>query len=637
MKKIITLLLCSFIVITTLAQNIGIGTTTPNANALLDMSSSNKGILVPRMDSVQRKNIANTKGLLVFDTTFKSFWYNTGADWQQIIAGNNNTIATPKGKIVGDMLFWNGTAWDVVPVGLPGQALVLSTSGVPLWGAPKTDTAATGNAYFYPTTNNSAYKSFLGLLYSRLAVSELNNGGGPFLNAERLDIDFVRSTWILQEVPTDEAILAWQELNIPQINQGNFSVDNPIVLLAYLRIRDIINNTNSFLAATTDARLQQLNISAVEKNDIKIFRAEARYLRAFAYYNAIDLFGNFEFSTEANIVSGLKPSYGTRTNLFNFIESEILAIEADLLPTKTNEYGRADKSCAWMLMAKLYLNAQVYIGVPKYTQCLTYLNKIIGTTLYSVSNNYKNLFLVDNNTGEALNEIIFPILADGQRLTTFGNTTFLTHASVGGSMVPANFGIVEGWAGLRCRRECANIIDQTGIADTRNTLYKSGQSLNILNPSTFTEGYGINKYRNKNINGTDGNSTTFVSTDFPIYRLADVWLMYAESVLRGGSGGNVNQALTFMNFIRGRSGAASISSTDLTLNFILDERVRELYWEGHRRTDLIRYNRFTGGDYLWQFKGGIINGTSTYSFTNIYPIPASILSSNGNMVQNFGY
>jgi starch-binding outer membrane protein, SusD/RagB family len=637
MRKIIILLPLLFCLSILYAQNIGIGTNSPNSNAVLDIKSDTKGILVPRMDSAQRKNIANTKGLLVYDSTFSSFWYNTGSEWLQVIAGKSNTVAAPKGKIVGDMLYWNGTAWTLVPVGLPGQALVLSASGVPTWGAPKTDTSASGNAYFFPTSNNSAYKNFLGLLYARLAVSDPNNGGGPFLNNERLDIDFVRSTWILQEVPTDEAILAWQELGIPQLNQSSFSPENAIVLLAYLRIRDIINNANSFLAATTDERLQPLNLSLVEKNDIKVYRAEARYLRAFAYYHAIDLFGNFEFSTETSVANGETASYGTRANLFNYVESELLAIENDLLPTKTNEYGRADKSCAWMLLAKLYLNAQVYTGSSKYTQCLTYINKIIGTTLYSLTNNYNYLFLADNNLNGAQNEIIFPIVADGQRLTTFGNTTFLTHASVGGSMLPANFGILGGWAGLRCRREFVNIVEQTGVADTRNMLYKPGQSLFIQNPSNFVEGYGVNKYKNKNVNGTNGVSTSFVGTDFPVYRLADVWLMYTECVLRGGQGGTINMATTFMNFIRGRSGALGVSSSDITLNFVLDERARELYWEGHRRSDLIRFNKFTGLDYLWQFKGGIINGTSTYPFVNLYPIPTSILTGNGNMVQNLGY
>ena len=113
--------------------------------------------------------------------------------------------------------------------------------------------------------------------------------------------------------------------------------------------------------------------------------------------------------------------------------------------------------------------------------------------------------------------------------------------------------------------------------------------------------------------------------------------MYAECVLRGGTGGNTNMAVTFMNFIRGRSGAVGISSTDLTLDYIFRERTRELYWEGHRRSDLIRFNKFSGSDYLWQWKGGSVNGAATPAFTNLYPIPTDILLANGNMIQNAGY
>lgn len=619
------------------AQNIGIGTTLPDPNALLDISSSSKGILIPRMDSVQRKNIPATRGLLVYDTTYKSFWYHNGAGWLRITAGVADNTPVQAGNRVGDMLYWNGNTWVLVPVGLPGQALVLNSGGLPRWGAPVTDTSSqTGNAYFFPSGDNSAYKSFLGLLYARLATIETVSTGRFIANNEP-DYDFMRCLWMLQQTPTDEAAVAWTDAGVQPLNQNNFTPDNPFLLCFYRRLKDVIENANSFLNSTSAQRLDEISMGSAERARIVTYRAEARFLRALAYYYAIDIFGGFEFFTENPPAAGIAPSYINRNDLFLYVESELLAIDTDLMAARTNEYGRADKATAWMLLAKLYLNAAVYTGTSRYTECLTNLNKIIGTAQYALSTQYRWLFLADNRTNNAQEEIIFPVVAEGKRLPTFGNTTFIVHAATGGNMVPADYGIDGGWFGLRTRRECANILDATGAGDTRNFLYKNGQSQTINNLTNFNEGYAITKFRNKNANGSDSDTSFFVSTDFPLFRLADVWLMYAESVLRGGNGGNINMAVTFMNFIRGRSGAAGISSSDLTLNYIFEERTRELYWEAHRRSDLIRFNRFSGNNYLWQWKGGALNGVATPTAVNLYPLPAAVLLSNGNLVQNPGY
>jgi hypothetical protein len=164
----------------------------------------------------------------------------------------------------------------------------------------------------------------------------------------------------------------------------------------------------------------------------------------------------------------------------------------------------------------------------------------------------------------------------------------------------------------------------------------------ISNVGTFTEGIGVTKF--KNVTDTGGPApnahATFVSTDFPMFRLGDAYLMYAEAVLRGGGGGDMGTALTYVNDLRQRAygnTSGDITSGQLTLNFILDERGRELYWEGHRRTDLIRFGQFTNGSYTWEWKGNSPNGTSTSSFRDLYPIPVNDLNANPNLVQNPGY
>lgn len=162
---------------------------------------------------------------------------------------------------------------------------------------------------------------------------------------------------------------------------------------------------------------------------------------------------------------------------------------------------------------------------------------------------------------------------------------------------------------------------------------------------TGTDGYSSTKYRNKTRSGgpaADADPAgNWVDIDFPVFRLAEIYLIYAESVLRGGSGGDAGTALSLINLLRTRAydgnTSGNITSGQLTLDFILDERGRELYYEAHRRTDLIRYNKFTTDGYLWAWKGGIAAGRAVESKYNIFPLPSNDLSSNPNLVQNNGY
>lgn len=171
--------------------------------------------------------------------------------------------------------------------------------------------------------------------------------------------------------------------------------------------------------------------------------------------------------------------------------------------------------------------------------------------------------------------------------------------------------------------------------------YTDGQSLEIESIPPFDQGYAVTKFKNIDSNGNQGNDSSgeFVDTDIPIIRLAEIYLNYAEANLRGGGGDN-NRAVSAINELRVRAygdASGNISSSDLDLGFVLDERSRELYWEGQRRTDLIRFNSFTTNAYLWPFKGNQANGASVSSFRNIFPIPSNTISTNPNLIQNDGY
>jgi hypothetical protein len=208
-------------------------------------------------------------------------------------------------------------------------------------------------------------------------------------------------------------------------------------------------------------------------------------------------------------------------------------------------------------------------------------------------------------------------------------------------MPASTFGINGGWSGLRTTRNLVNLFpDATGTADKRAQFYTVGQNLEIGSQTEFTQGYAVTKYRNIKRDGTSGQSQGHSDIDIPLFRLPEMYLIYAEAVLRGGSGGDVATAVQYINNLRARaygSAAGNISSGQLTTDFIIDERARELYWEGHRRTDLIRYNRFTDASYLWPWKGGVSTGTGVPSFRRLYPLPSRDVNANTNLRQNTGY
>jgi hypothetical protein len=248
----------------------------------------------------------------------------------------------------------------------------------------------------------------------------------------------------------------------------------------------------------------------------------------------------------------------------------------------------------------------------------------------------------DNNlNSSATGEFIFTINYDGLKTQGYGGTTFLTHACVGGSMPASSFGVGGGWSGTRATKNLPQLFpDVTGTLDKRSQFYTSGQNLEIGNLTTFTDGLAVTKYKNIKRDGSNGQSQDFSDIDMPLFRLAEMYLIYAEAVLRGGTGGDATAALGYINNLRTRAytnTSGNISSGQLTLDFILDERSRELYWEGFRRTDLIRYNKFVEGTYLWPWKGGVASGTGVAGYRTIYPIPSRDINANTNLIQNPGY
>lgn len=483
----------------------------------------------------------------------------------------------------------------------------------------------------------AGYRAALAKIYGGLALTGNNgpDGAGDLGGIDEGFSSYLRNYWNLQELTTDEAVIAWNDQTIKDLHEMDWTPADVFNRALYSRIFYQITLINEFIRQASDDNLSARGITGADADAIRGFSAEARFLRALSYLHALDLFGNTTFVTEEDEVGAFLPRRATRAELFAYVESECLAMESSLPAPRQNEYARADQAAVWMVLANLYLNAQVYTGTAKFTEAITYSKKVIDAG-YTLENNYRHLFLADNHTST---EIILPVAFDGNNTRTWGGTTFLVHAPVGGDMNIAEFGIDGGWGGLRTTAAFVDkFADVTGNTDKRAIFHTAGQNKEIANISEFRDGFAIGKWKNVTRNGTAGKSLTFPDTDFPIFRLGEAYLIYAEAVLRGGTGGSTGQALTYFNALRQRAyGNTNGNETSITLDDIIDERGRELYWEGKRRTDLVRFNLFTTSTYLWPWKGGVPDGRSVEAFRNIFPIPSPEINTNPNLIQNDGY
>ena len=488
----------------------------------------------------------------------------------------------------------------------------------------------------------NSYQQFLAKLYAGLAITgQQGPAGQPDITGiDEGESQYIRGLWVMQELTTDEAIIAWNDKTIKNFHWHTWTSQDLFINATFNRLDFQVKLCNEFLRQTSDEKLDARGVDATLRDQIKTYRAEARFLRALSYWHFLDLFGGVGMVTEDSPSEFFLPEQATKLEMFEFIEQDLLDCMVDMNePTAvSNDYPRADKAAAWMLLSKLYMNAEVYIQSARYSDAMMYIEKVINESGRSLAGDYDELFLADNDRAAIRKEFIFAVAFDGLRTTTFGGTTFLTHAPVGGSMSPSEFGINGGWGGIRTTSAFVSKFNDFN-ADDRANFHTDGQTLEIVNVGNFTDGYAIAKFRNVDVNGNPGSDAAgdFVDTDFPVFRLADAYLMYAEAQLRGG-GGDAGTALNYVNMLRQRAyGGTSGNVGSVNLQFILDERARELHWEAHRRTDLIRFGQFTGGAYIWPWKGNVPNGAPTATFRNLFPIPASALGGNPQLVQNPGY
>lgn len=471
----------------------------------------------------------------------------------------------------------------------------------------------------------NAIEGIMSKLYGSFALSGPNGPGSSDISDDPGESPFLRGIVNLQDFTADGMKNRWGDDGLDQLTTtSNWDENNKFFRYLYNRAYYTIPQCNNLINI----------LGSVDVANEEQVLSEIRFLRSLSYYYLIDCFGKGVLATENNFGETNPLPEASRLELFNYVESELLAIE-NTLPN-TNSYGRANKSVARMLLAKLYLNAEVYTGTARYTDALTYTKKVIDEGGYSLSPSFVSMFSGDNNSST---EVIYPLIADPLVSQSFGNTTYIVNGSLNSAtMTLSSYGATEGWGGHRATKAWYGLFGSLGTStdDRAQLFWTAGHTYEMTDYKEWTNGYPSIKFRNSNfIGGT--TPTSFSGTDFPLFRLADAYLMYAECVVRGATGGSISQAVDYVNDVRERSNASTITAGDLTLAFLIDERGRELNLEGHRRSDLIRFGMFTGGSYLWPWKGNALNGTSIPSTYKLFPIPVQALQANPNLTQNPGY
>lgn len=464
-----------------------------------------------------------------------------------------------------------------------------------------------------------------------------NTAGSGKMNSDDLSsnrgYDLMRNLFNIQEGPTDECAFRWLSGdNLFDLAYMRWDATETFVTDTYYRLYYNIALCNDMLRHAAEV---PASFSDTEKAEVKTLAAQVRFYRAMNYAWVLDLFGQGPFVDENTPQSNYIPERYSGEQILAYIESELDAIIADL--PDAPEYARVGKGAVYALQSRVFLNAATTAGVDRYTECVTAVRNLMAMGRYSLEPDFAKLFNADNH--KRTNEIILAFCVDHATSPTWGTTTNLVQGSCGSdnSQDPSKYGINNGWGNYRLRGEYAELFGAVdGNPDSRCMIFTTDQSQWLDNSiDEASAGYHLEKWTNLTDEGTQSCDTSDgVDTDYPAFRLAEAMLNGAEAVLRGGSGMSRAEALDLVNEVRRRAykgNGGDITNAQLTLEFLLDERGRELAYESFRRSDLVRHGKFTTGDYLWQWKGGVKSGRAVDSKYNVYPIPSSELAANPNL------
>lgn len=536
------------------------------------------------------------------------------------------------------------------------------------------------NAQATPDVKALYTKCYAGL------IMEGNDGNADFTIDDAGKSTLLRNVYNFNELSTDESICWWSDGGITDVGYNRCEPSNATLRFLYYRLMSNISFCNQYL-------------SIPETQGDKTMLAEVRFLRAYNYLLMLDFFGDPSFvetispdmprqAHSQNTAYDPSASY-TRADLlrlgreflFKWVEGELLAAEPDLLPAawRTDSdpnYGRADKGAAWLLLSRLYLNAGTYLNGDGqnnayWQQALTYAEQVMGayalfddTRIQQTARDhgyqpYDLLFMGDNGSNGSSCEAVLPLLQDGKTTKGWGGSLFFVACHYNNKMntvADLTAGTTgNDWAGMRMRPQLLEkfVADPTQLLgkstaeiramniDNRALFWGKGsgadeRTLELGDNSTFYQGITTTKWNNNYSNGGTPHDSYDMDTDFFLLRAAEAWLNAAEAEMHLNGEGST-KAKGYIDAIRSRAHATTKAS--YTLDDILDERAREFYCEGQRRTDLIRFNQFGGmqATYTWDYKGGEPNGASFDKHYNVYPLPASEVAANSNLTQIDGY
>lgn len=501
------------------------------------------------------------------------------------------------------------------------------------------------------------FESGLAYIYgSYVLVSQNDPGSSDISVSDAGQSELCRQYLNLQEMAADGLKCVWGDSYITDTQNATWTDQgNSAITAVYTRGMMAITRANEFLRQSSGSSI----------DGVEALRAEARFVRAYSYWILLDIFGNPPFATEDNIGGDLPRQLG-RVGLYEWLETELTEL-VSLLPA-TNEYPRVGRGAAQGLLARLYLNAEVYTGTAQWQKAQDAAAAVIESQTYDLCSNYEHLFLQDNGeNADAIKEMIFAVPYDRDFTQSWGGTTTLVSASLddaNSAAVAEYLGFplgseinVERWNGYHVPAEyvernfgitwTASSDDQPlgyspVLSDKRAFLSNVGCTKEY-DPTSATTGWRCWKYTSRDSKGnlfSNGDTySKFSSADFPMMRLAEMYLIYAEAACRLSGSHTItrdSQAGKYIKALRDRAGVATASAIEL--DDILAERGAELMWEGHRRTDLIRYGYFTSMSFPWPYKGGVASGkTAIPSYRTVYPLLDSDLTENPELKQNTGY
>lgn len=466
----------------------------------------------------------------------------------------------------------------------------------------------------------------------------------------------VRAMWNINELPTDEATCSWGD-GLQELNSATYDPSHPWVKLYYTRLTLGITTCNQYLQ--------------LAGSDDVTRTAEVRFLRAMQYFLLMDAYGNVPFTETLE-----KPTQKSRQEMYEWLVGELKAIEPNLMdaqPKKSTDanYGRIDKAACWLLLSRLYLNAEVYTGTAHWQEAKDYADKVIKSryrlNTTGSSNGkwsaYQMVFMGDNMETSAANEILFPIVNISGKTASYGNSLFLIaacfdsnmHANADEDPNGSNGCTGQNWIGLHPRvslikkffegKDIPNVSSKemtTAANDDRAIFWGEDRPLEISNITKSADGFGVAKFINYNAEASSPAhvDSKFADMDWPFMRVAEAYLNYAEADAHLNGNKTSGEATRLVNDLRARANADA--SRDVTQGYSLDELcdewAREFYFEGMRRTTLVRFGKFGGNTgYNWDWKGGVKEGKDFDDHFNVYPVPLTQLQSNSNLTQNPGY